>query len=319
MSTYEYVKAICHVGRLQREVERAGLPTPDFLRHDEDANGDGKNVYATYDAGLDAGQQTTLASVITAHDGTPPTPVVVKDRTFIGACLTYQGASQYNIGKTGVLSDVSDENGLGRIAWTGALLVDLSVSGAGGLDAGAEAVATWYAVYAIGDSTALNAANTLLSLSGTAPDLPAGYDMFRRVGWLRNGPDGHLMKFFSEGSAAERRYWYDEPRSKLMALAGASAEAFTAVSLAAFMPPTSRVAMLGVEYKAVIGQGKDLVGLRRKGASSTSDADQTPIAVHPGRQILTLGVDDDREIEFKVDFSVTTVDLHVAGFIDSVE
>ena len=319
MAVYTYVKPTCHVGRLQREVIRAGLPTPDLLIHDEVANGDGYHLYVTYDAGLDGTQQTTLDDVVANHVGTQPAPPSTEDRTFIGAHIGYQNASTITGGKAGGYCSVADEGGLGLISWSGVLTASLEVAGAGGLDAGAEAPGTWYAVHAIGDSTRLNNPALLLSVDGDSPTFPPGYDMHRRLGWVRNGADGNLLKFFSEGSAHERRYWYDEPRSKLMALAGASAASFTAVSLASFLPPTSRVAMLGVEYKAVVGQGKDLVGLRRKGSSGTNDAEQSPVAVHPGRQLITMAVDDNREIEFKVDFDVTTVDLHVAGFTDSVE
>lgn len=63
--------------------------------------------------------------------------------------------------------------------------VDITASGANGLDTGtANVTDTWYAVHLITDDTASSTAS-LLSTSDTGPTLPVGYTKFRRVGWTR--------------------------------------------------------------------------------------------------------------------------------------
>ncbi len=68
------------------------------------------------------------------------------------------------------------------------LTANASTSGAGGLDTGALAASTWYAVWVIWNGA--NAA-ALLSLSDTAPTLPAGYTHKARVGWIRTDDTGN--------------------------------------------------------------------------------------------------------------------------------
>jgi len=71
------------------------------------------------------------------------------------------------------------------------LIIAGTASGAAnGLDAGALAISTWYSVWVIwnGVTTA-----GLLSLSATAPTLPAGYTHKARVGWIRT--DGTANKY----------------------------------------------------------------------------------------------------------------------------
>lgn len=60
----------------------------------------------------------------------------------------------------------------------------LAGSGANSLDTGNFAGNTWYALFVAYNPTAAQAC-ALLSLSATAPTLPAGYTYYTRVGWIR--------------------------------------------------------------------------------------------------------------------------------------
>lgn len=93
---------------------------------------------------------------------------------------------------------------------------NLALSGAGGIDIGAVEVDTLYAVYAIGSSASptypINYAplnqrppevlpfskfpgTVILSKNFTAPILPAGYDMFRRIGTVVTSATSHIVPF----------------------------------------------------------------------------------------------------------------------------
>lgn len=72
-------------------------------------------------------------------------------------------------------------------------------SGAGGLDAGVIQVNTFYARYLIYNNTT-HTLSGLLSLSATAPTLPAGYTFYNRLGWLRTDSSGNLVRTIQSGS-----------------------------------------------------------------------------------------------------------------------
>jgi hypothetical protein len=67
-------------------------------------------------------------------------------------------------------------------------------TGNGGMDTGAKAASTWYAVHLLWKASD-GSADALFSLSSTAPTLPAGYTKFRRVGWIRTNAAGNILGF----------------------------------------------------------------------------------------------------------------------------
>jgi len=72
------------------------------------------------------------------------------------------------------------------------ITVDITTSGANGLDTGSEAANTWYYIYLIWDGS--NAAG-LLSTSYTSPTLPAGYTAKRLLGAVRNNGGSNFVWF----------------------------------------------------------------------------------------------------------------------------
>jgi hypothetical protein len=106
--------------------------------------------------------------------------------------------------------------------------------GANGVDLAAIVLDSMYAVYLIGDSTQYNATATILSLNTTAPSMPGGYDMYRRIGWALTDGSANLLQFWQFGEGQERMYYYDVAISELSA--GASTT-FAEVDLATSVPP----------------------------------------------------------------------------------
>ena len=164
-----------------------------------------------------------------------------------------------------------------------AVSINFGANGANGLDTGAIAASTFYYVYVIGSSLSANpeinediqvstiggttlngtvltqttvtqpaasVANNpqpagLVSLSATAPVLPLGYDMFRRVGAVLTGGGSTVLPFWQDDNndGTNRTMWYDAPISVLGATAAA---AFTAQSLAVAVPV---IALAGANTK----------------------------------------------------------------------
>lgn len=122
---------------------------------------------------------------------------------------------------------------------------DITVSGAGGLDTGAPANNTWYAVHIISNASG-GLVSIIYSLSATAPTLPAGYTLFRRVGWVRRDGAGNFRAFTRTGDWV----YYKTPNS-YASPTGAS------FSFAVDMPTTSILAQFGLLINGITPGGQN--------------------------------------------------------------
>ena len=102
-----------------------------------------------------------------------------------------------------------------------------------GVDVDALANSSFYAVFVIGDSTRNNDAACLLSLSATAPSLPSGYDMFRRIGWVLTNGSANVLQFWQNGLDQSRWMMYDVGISEL---SGGTSATYAEINLATSVP-----------------------------------------------------------------------------------
>ena len=239
------------------------------------------------------------------------------------ARLTFTSVTVVTVGTAALFTSVRDTTNSFDISFTGTLTADITVAGAGGLDTGAEAGNTWYAVYVIGDSTAVNAPDVLLSASFTSPTLPAGYDIFRRIGVVRNDSASDFLSFVQAGHGHDRYYiYFDETAAALNVLTGGSATAFATVALAAFVPPTSVRAYLRITWDPD-ADGNE-VAFRVPGSTVVDVESYTIVNMGdvPGAQPYIvnreLRTDASQDIEYEVDAALDNVDLSVVGFFDEV-
>jgi hypothetical protein len=94
-------------------------------------------------------------------------------------------------------------------AGSGAVLINTAANGAGGLDTGAMANNTFYAVYAIGDSYGIEPGSAIISANLVSPLLPAGYDMSFRIGFIKSSGAAAILPFRQDGCGLDRWMWYD--------------------------------------------------------------------------------------------------------------
>lgn len=73
-----------------------------------------------------------------------------------------------------------------------------SSSSTGSLDTGSIANSTWYHAYVIKNVTS-GAVDALISLSATAPTMPSGFTLFRRVGSMKTNGSAQWTKFIQDG------------------------------------------------------------------------------------------------------------------------
>lgn len=113
---------------------------------------------------------------------------------------------------------------------------DITVSGAGGLDTGAEAANTWYHVWAIAKSDGTQ--SILLSTSATAPTMPSGYTYKSYQGAVFNNGSSDFNPFKQRGAIVSSQ-------NNSNALTNGTATTFTAMSNFDRQVPSTATAVFG--------------------------------------------------------------------------
>lgn len=126
---------------------------------------------------------------------------------------------------------------------------DITVSGAGGLDTGAEASGTWYFVWAIAKPDSTN--SILLSVSATAPSLPSGYTYKALIGAVRNNGSSNIEPGWQRGN-----WCYARDRVNIITNGAATSE--TEISIAAAAPTIAQDYVLSIPYVGGIADGTGL-------------------------------------------------------------
>lgn len=201
------------------------------------------------------GQQFVAPNGTFVWDGTKWAPVLKTAGG--GAAVAIQGGFknlQISVPSVSTVTVTADQ----VITYDGTVFYDIAnvnstinaaTVGANGLDAGAIAAASWYAVWVI-SGTGGQAA--LLSLSATAPTMPAGYTAKARVGWVRTAPSTtNILKTLQYGRKAQYVTTGSAPNVTLPLITNAVSGTFNdttytpvAVAIGAFVPPTAGVIRL---------------------------------------------------------------------------
>lgn len=164
---------------------------------------------------------------------------------------TYNNASNptYQIDiEAGVCRDYADTF---NMVLTSTLTVDITQSGANGLDTGSEASWYWYYIYVIYNPTTTTYAG-LLSLSSTSPTMPSGYTKYRRIGSvINNGSSDFFMFDYKSDLGRERYCSYDEEdEDNIEMLTNGAATSWTDIYCGARIPPTGLFIYLMCRYTA---------------------------------------------------------------------
>jgi hypothetical protein len=125
---------------------------------------------------------------------------------------------------------LKDTNGISYLATSVDVTVDITDSGANGLDTGAEANSTWYYVWVIYNPTTDTVAG-LLSISATAPTMPAGYTFKALVSAAYNNVSSNINGYYQVGN---RYYW--APSYNTIVIAGGVSTAIATIDCSAVVP-----------------------------------------------------------------------------------
>ncbi len=120
--------------------------------------------------------------------------------------------------------------------------LDMTTSGAGGLDTGTVNSNTIYAAYLIAKSSD-NTVSALASLATVTPTVPPpGYDQYRRVGWIITNNTGSILSIPNYGGNNEKTYYYNGPGGTaagsggMLFVNGGSSTSPVSVDISAYIP-----------------------------------------------------------------------------------
>lgn len=188
----------------------------------------------------------------------------------------------------------------------------------GGIDTGAEAGSTWYAVHAVEHTDGTDA--ILLSTSASAPTAQTGQASRRLLGWVRNDGSSNLIQSYQVGDGTTRSTIYREEDAAVVqapftVLNNGGATAFTYVDCAGVMPPTqTETAIFSLLYTPsannfFIYHGVDTNNLESGGVSGYDGENGVRANAGP-----YLRVDGDEDVAYRVSTG-TGAYFQVFGFV----
>lgn len=210
------------------------------------------------------------------------------------------------------------------------VIIDANVVGAAnGLDTGVFTENVVYAVYVIGDSTGYQSSAGLLSASFVQPNLPFGYDMYRRVGtapsYLQAASVPSFADMWQQGDGElKQNFYYGSPS----ALVNGNATVWTEVALnqmaQAVVPPVDHgMAVLSLIFTAAVdGDTPNIVPFRSDFASFPTFVSFANVIAPAALQLsyvvdmpyaLNAGVPT---VVYNVTNAGDTLTLSVVGFYD---
>jgi len=194
--------------------------------------------------------------------------------------------------------------------------INAAVNGVNGLDTGTFAASTTYAVFVIGDSSGFSATGTLISTSATAPVLPTGYDIFKRVGWAFSDSSTHFILATQTGNGLVREYWFD---TMISVLSGGSSATLAAVDLSAAVPAIKAKVYLNAIFTP--NAAADVATITSGSSVATTILELTGVVAAKAQaaQLITLStlVSSVPKIQYKVTAS-GALTLYVTAFEDTL-
>ena len=212
-----------------------------------------------------------------------------------------------------------DSQNINDIVLSSTATINAATNGANGLDSGSLANSTLYAVYVIADSTGYNASAGLLSTSFTAPTLPAGYDMFRRLGTVLTSGAAAILDFNQAGTGGGRAMWYAAAVGTAVT-AGASTT-FAVVDCSAIVPSTASQILLKAALTADAGGTrtaafKSLDSSSAAGQAFLSSAASTTTTVSVACPCAT--VTNVTGVDYLVSNGSAALAVSVSGYVDQL-
>ena len=207
------------------------------------------------------------------------------------------------------IGECADTDDKYQVKTDAVLTIDITQAGANGLDTGSEAASTWYYVFIIKNMTTDTIAG-LLSTSATAPTMPSGYTVKRRIGSVYNDSSSDFLAFTARGNGLSRKIFYHTPTSVLSA---GNATTWTDVDCSTPVPATSRVAIAQIMVRETTARCRFM--FRENGVSGDGNRvggyDQV-------EAYAEIPVDTNQKFEYKVNSSSESGYCKITGYMEDL-
>lgn len=189
------------------------------------------------------------------------------------------------------------------------LTVDITAGGVNGLDTGSEAVSTWYYLWVIYNPTTTTTAG-LLSMSSTAPTMPAGYTYKALVGAVYNGSGGNLVLITQKGNSVSSE--------SILVLSGGTGSPYDPINSVPMCPVNAKTVKGHAEVLHASGAGSYEVKLASSSSNASGEivfSDYSPAAATPLVKCPFSGlvVDTVQTIYYELT-SGTSANVYVSGW-----
>lgn len=200
--------------------------------------------------------------------------------------------------------------------------LNAAVNGLNGLDTGSLAASKVYAVWAISDPANYNTSGYLLSLSATAPYIPAGvnpsgYASMRRIGWAVTDASSHFLPIVQSGTGSVVTYTYDSP---VIVLNAGTSGTQAAVSLAAVVPAVAGMPVIlnGDFVSDTAGKSATICYSGGTIANSRNifNAQVATVHVIQNYTVPAVLISSVPKVDYIISAATSTLSLYVSGFVD---
>lgn len=287
--------------------------TTNYLDLDVDGS-----IYVTQSAAV-ANTRMRLLKLV-ASGGSITSETDEADRTFLSEILdaiapqkmnwTVTSATAITVNSGASFRDTTNSKTYTTVA---SLAVDITNAvGALGLDQGTESASKWYALVGLGDSTGAVDPSAMLVVASDYDAtivLPAAYDQYGRIGWVRNDGSSDLI----QGDFVQDRFIFDDAIS---IVASATNTTFATADCSTAVPPTCRHGLLLGSNQTGAGSGS--MEWRITGSGATTGHSWAFLSSESSGYGGEMILDSSQQIDYKGTTSVD-IDIDVDGWVETLE
>lgn len=209
---------------------------------------------------------------------------------------------------------ILDSTGVFQLNIDSVLSPSIVAGGLNGLDAGAVAASSVYAVYIVSDPVTKQADGAVFSLSLTGPLMPFGYSAYALIGFVvTDGTSDILAGSWTAGNGSRRTFLYDAPIAT--AVTAGAETAYTAISLAAFVPALEAPVSLAIAFTPNAASNTlKLTPGNGVGDAVTITGQVAAVVVSGNVSVLAKVTSAVPEVDYKVSVGTAAVAVNVAGY-----
>ena len=210
-----------------------------------------------------------------------------------------------------------DSTGNYQLTVPSTLTVTATSVGLNGIDAGALAASTMYAIYLVADPVTQQPIGAMVSANLTTPLLPFGYSAYAKIGYIATDASSHfLLGYWSAGNTSERTFMYDAPQAT--AVTAGAATTYTAVSLETLVPIAAVLRPVWLYTTFTPGAaGRQLFMQPQEGTGNPIiiSGQVSSVVVTSNSYLFSNANTTHQQINYKVSNAGDAVAINVAGYV----